>query len=98
MEPYVYIPPPPDWVKRAMQRSDNQNSQQKNRQLKHNNAKRKAWIMDDDEVVGDSEHEIDEIEGWDGGTSQHARGLDTKEADGMTPNPSPQLTRDSHYV
>jgi hypothetical protein len=99
MEPYVYIPPPPDWVKRAMQRSDKvQNSQQKNRQLKHNNAKRKAWIMEDDEVVGDSEHEMDEIEGWDGGTSQRARGLDTKEADGMTPNPSPQLTRDSHYV
>lgn len=97
MEPFVYIPAPPDWVKRAKQRSDkSQKGQQRNRQLKHNNAKRKAWIIEDDEVVGDSEREIDEIERWDSGTSQ--RGRDTKEADGMTPNPSPQLTRDSHYV
>ncbi|KIM75010.1 hypothetical protein PILCRDRAFT_689843 [Piloderma croceum F 1598] len=87
MEPFVYIPAPPDWVKRAKQRSDKApNGQQRNRQVKHNNAKRKVWIMEDDEVVGDSEHEIDEIEGWDGWTSQRGRELDTKEADGMTPN------------
>jgi hypothetical protein len=98
MEAYVLIPPAPDWVRRA--RHDNskaRNRQNKNRQLNLNTAKHKSWIREE-EVVTDSENEVEDIEDWDveDGTTRRYQDVDTREADG-TISPPCFGTREPYY-